>query len=182
MTNILVINTSANAKASISRILVEETIAKLHEVDPGASVVARDLGQDPIPHLADANLAGVRGAPKTDIELATRRLSDELLTELRAADILVIGAPMYNFSISTPLRSWFDYILRAHETFSYSEAGPKGLLNGKRVIVLESRGGLYSEGPGQANDFQEPYLRLLLGFIGLTDVTYIHAEKLGFGP
>ncbi len=182
MANILVINTSANAKASISRSLVEETVAKLREVDPDAAVVARDLGQAPIPHLAEANLAGVRGVPKTDIELATRRLSDELLTELRAADILVLGAPMYNFSISTLLRSWFDFILRAHETFSYSEAGPKGLLSGKRVIVLESRGGLYSEGPGQATDFQEPYLRLLLGFIGLTDVTYIRAEKLGFGP
>jgi 3-hydroxyisobutyrate dehydrogenase-like beta-hydroxyacid dehydrogenase/FMN-dependent NADH-azoreductase len=182
MANILVINTSVRGKTSISRTLVEETVARLREADPGASVVARDLGQNPIPHLIDANLAGVRGVPKTGIELETRRLSDELLTELRAADILVIGAPMYNFSISTLLRSWFDYILRAHETFAYSEAGPKGLLSGKRVLVLESRGGLYSVGAEQANDFQEPYLRLLFGFIGLTDVTFIRAEKLGFGP
>jgi len=89
---------------------------------------------------------------------------------------------MYNFSISTGLRAWFDYVLRAGETFSYSEVGPKGLLTGKRVIVVESRGGLYTEGPAKAIDFQEPYLRTLLGFIGLSDVTFIHAEKLGFGP
>jgi FMN-dependent NADH-azoreductase len=88
---------------------------------------------------------------------------------------------MYNFSIPSTLRTWFDHVLRAGETFSYSEAGPKGLLEGKRVIVVESRGGLYSEGPGEALDFQEPYLRQLLGFIGLTDVTFVHAEKIGYG-
>jgi FMN-dependent NADH-azoreductase len=89
---------------------------------------------------------------------------------------------MYNFSIPSGLRAWFDYVLRPGVTFSYSEAGPQGLLTGKRVIVIESRGGLYSEGPAQAMDFQEPYLRTLLGFIGLADVTFIHAEKIGFGP
>jgi FMN-dependent NADH-azoreductase len=105
-----------------------------------------------------------------------------LIAELRAGDIIVIGAPMYNFSIPTTLRAWFDYVLRAGETFSYSELGPKGLVTGKRAFVVESRGGLYSEGPGQASDFQEPYLRRLLGFIGITDVTFIHAEKTAFGP
>ena len=89
---------------------------------------------------------------------------------------------MYNFSISTGLKAWFDYVLRAGETFKYSETGPEGLLSGKRVIVIEARGGLYSEGPAQAIDFQEPHLRTLLRFIGLTDVTFIHAEKIGFGP
>jgi FMN-dependent NADH-azoreductase len=118
----------------------------------------------------------------TDAELNARTLSNELIAELRNADTIVIGAPMYNFSISTGLRAWFDYVLRAGETFSYSEAGPLGLLKGKRVIVIESRGGLYSEGPAKAIDFQEPYLRQLLGFMGLTDVAFIHAEKIGFGP
>ena len=84
--------------------------------------------------------------------------------------------------MTTGLRSWFDYVLRAGETFSYSSAGPKGLLAGKRVIVIESRGGLYSEGPGNAFDFQEPYLRHLFGFIGITDVTFVRAEKIGYGP
>ncbi|PJN93180.1 hypothetical protein CNY89_22950, partial [Amaricoccus sp. HAR-UPW-R2A-40] len=93
-----------------------------------------------------------------------------------------LGAPMYNFSLPTALRSWFDHVLRAGETFSYSEAGPKGLLTGKKAVVIESRGGLYSEGPAQAIDFQEPYLRHLLGFIGITDVTFVRAEKIGYGP
>ena len=135
-----------------------------------------------MPHLTEATLAGVRGEPATEAEHAARALSDALIAELRAADTIVIGAPMYNFSIPTTLRAWFDHVLRAGETFSYSEAGPKGLLAGKRVIVVESRGGLYSEGPAQAIDFQEPYLRHLLGFIGLTDVTFVHAEKIGYGP
>ena len=124
----------------------------------------------------------MRGEPATQEELAARALSDTLIAELRAADTIVIGAPMYNFSVATGLRAWFDHVLRAGETFSYSEAGPKGLLGGKRVIVVESRGGLYSEGPAQAVDFQEPYLRHLLGFIGLTDVSFVHAEKIGYGP
>jgi FMN-dependent NADH-azoreductase len=142
----------------------------------------RDLGAAPTPHLTTANVAGVRGVPTTDTERAARALSDELIAELRAADTIVIGAPMHNFSIPTGLRSWFDYVLRAGETFKYSEAGPRGLLTGKRVIVIESRGGLYSEGPAQTLDFQEPYLRHLLGFVGLTDVTFIRAEKIGYGP
>ena len=88
---------------------------------------------------------------------------------------------MYNFGVPTGLRAWFDHVLRAGETFAYSEAGPKGLLADKRAIVIESRGGLYSEGHAKAIDFQEPYLRQLLGFIGVTDVTFVHAEKIGFG-
>jgi FMN-dependent NADH-azoreductase len=105
-----------------------------------------------------------------------------LIAELRAADVIVIGAPMYNFSVATNLRAWFDHVLRAGVTFRYTEAGPEGLLPGKRVIVVETRGGLYSEGPAKAVDFQEPYLRHLLGFIGLADVTFVRAEKIGFGP
>ncbi len=182
MTNILVLNSSVLGDGSVSKLLVEEAVHGLLKANPGATVVERDLGSAPIPHLVTANVAGVRGVPTTEAELAARALSDKLIAELRVADIIVIGAPMYNFSIPTGLRAWFDYVLRAGETFSYSEAGPQGLLAGKRVIVIESRGGLYSEGPARAIDFQEPYLRTLLGFIGLSDVTFIHAEKLGFGP
>ena len=182
MSTFLVLNSSVSGDASVSRILVEEVVSRLLEAEPGATVVQRDLGAAPIPHLTTSNLAGVRGVPATDAELAARALSDQLLAELRAADTVVIGAPMYNFSIPTGLRAWFDYVLRAGETFSYSEAGPRGLLGGKRVIVIELRGGLYSEGPAQAIDFQEPYLRHLLGFMGLADVVFIHAKKIGFGP
>ena len=128
-----------------------------------------------MPHLTEDTLAGVRGEPKNDAERVTRALSDELLAELRAADIIVIGAPMYNFGVATSLRAWFDHVLRAGETFRYSEAGPKGLLSGKCVIVVESRG-FYSEGPSKAVDFQEPYLSHLLGFMGLTDVTFVRAR------
>jgi FMN-dependent NADH-azoreductase len=127
-------------------------------------------------------VAGVRGTPSTDAGHRSRRLSDELLAELRAADTLVIGAPMYNFGLPTGLRAWFDHVLRAGEAFSYSDSGPRGLLGGRRAIVVESRGGLYSEGPGQALDFQEPYIRQLLGFIGITDVAFIRAERIGYGP
>jgi FMN-dependent NADH-azoreductase len=180
--NVLVINSSAAREGSVSRILVEETVARLQEANPLATIVRRDLGETPVPHLTVATLDGVRGTPSTNAERDARALSDELLAELRAADTIVIGAPMYNFGVTTALRSWFDYVLRAGETFSYSAAGPKGLLTNKRAIVIESRGGLYSEGPANAIDFQEPYLRHLLGFMGVTDVTFVHAEKIGYGP
>jgi FMN-dependent NADH-azoreductase len=182
MKSLLVINSSAAREGSVSRTLVEETVAHLLEAHPTASVARRDLGETPVPHLTVSTLNGVRGTPSTDAERAARALSDELIAELRAADTVVIGAPMYNFGITTGLRAWFDHVLRAGETFSYSEAGPKGLMTGKRVVVIESRGGLYSEGPASAIDFQEPYLRHLLGFIGITDVTFVHAEKIGYGP
>ena len=182
MKSLLVINSSAAREGSVSRTLVEETVDRLLEASPEARVVRRDLGTTPVPHLTVDTLSGVRGQPATDAENAARELSDELIAELRAADTIVIGAPMYNFSVPTSLRAWFDHVLRAGETFSYSEAGPKGLLGGKRVIVIDSRGGLYSEGPAGAYDFQEPYLRHLLGFVGITDVTFVHAEKIGFGP
>lgn len=182
MSNLLVINSSANTGESVSRILIDEAVSQILAAAPGTHIVRRDLGADPVPHLTTANLAGVRGTPATAEELATRALSDELIAELKAAGTVVIAAPMYNFSVPTSLRSWFDFVLRAGETFKYSEAGPEGLLKGKKVIVLTSRGGLYSEGPAVAADFQEPYLRHLLGFVGITDVTFIHAEKIGFGP
>ena len=182
MKSLLVINSSAAREGSVSRTLVEETVERLLESNPFAHVVRRDLGEHPMPHLTVDTLNGVRGTPATDAEHRARLLSDALIAELREADTIVIGAPMYNFGVTTGLRSWFDYVLRAGETFSYSSAGPKGLLAGKRVIVIESRGGLYSEGPAAAVDFQEPYLRHLLGFIGLTDVTFVRAEKIGYGP
>lgn len=182
MKSLLVINSSAAREGSVSRELVEFTVDRLLQAAPESRVVRRDLGADPVPHLAVETLNGVRGTPETVAERAARALSDELIAEARAADTIVIGAPMYNFSVATGLRAWFDHVLRAGETFSYSAEGVKGLLGGKRVIVIESRGGLYTEGPASAIDFQEPYLRHLLGFVGITDVTFVHAEKIGYGP
>lgn len=182
MKTLLVINSSVSGANSASRLLVEHAAAEFEKINPGARIIRRDVGEAPIPHLTTETLAGVRGVPQTESEQRTRRLSDELIAELRAADTIIIGAPMYNFGVPTGLRAWFDHVLRAGETFAYSEAGPKGLLAQKSALIIESRGGIYCEGPTKAIDFQEPYLRQLLGFIGITDVTFIHAEKIGFGP
>jgi FMN-dependent NADH-azoreductase len=180
--NILVINSSAAGRDSVSRVLVADAVSKLLEAEPNAKVTHRDLGESPPPHLIVETLNGVRGTAATENEFAARRLSDDFIGELKAADTVVIGAPMYNFSVPTTLRAWFDHVLRPGATFSYADGAPRGLLGGKRVIVIESRGGLYSEGPAKAVDFQEPYLRQLLGFMGITDVTFVHAEKIGYGP
>jgi FMN-dependent NADH-azoreductase len=181
MTTILVLDSTVNGEASVSKALLREALGALTDNAP-AHVVTRDLGREPVPHLTEATVRGIRGEAQSPDERAARALSDELIAELRAADTVVIGAPMYNFSIPTGLRAWFDHVLRAGQTFRYTEAGPEGLLVGKKVIVIESRGGLYSEGPAQTADFQEPYLRHLLGFIGLTDVIFVRAERIGFGP
>lgn len=143
--NILVIDSAVSGEASVSKGLVREAIAAFTTSRP-ASVIHRDLGRDPIPHLMEGTLAGVRGEAVSEAEKEARTLSDTLIDELRSADTVIIGAPMYKFGISTGLRAWFDHVLRAGETFRYTETGPRGLLDGKRVIVVESRGGLYSEG------------------------------------
>jgi FMN-dependent NADH-azoreductase len=181
MSNILVLDSAATGDASVSRTLVREAVDALKTPGTGG-VVYRDLDAAPLPHLTNATVAGIRAEPASDSEHAARALSDELIAELREADVIVIGAPMYNFSVPTTLRAWFDHVLRAGETFRYTEKGPQGLLPGKRVIVVESRGGLYSSGPAQGMDAQEPHLRTLLGFVGISDVAFIRAEKLGFGP
>lgn len=182
MTNILVINSSVQGEASVSKLLVADVVRELVDTHPSAEVTYRNLGDTPIPHLTTATIAGIRGTPQSPAEHTARALSDSLLAELRAADIVVIGSAMYNFSVSTGLRSWFDYILRPGESFSYSEAGPRGLITGKRVIVVEARGGAYVDGPAQPMDFQEPYLKTMLGLAGMMDVTFIQAEKIGYGP
>lgn len=183
MFKVLVLNSSVGGADSVTRILVDDAVAAIRANVPNAQVVSRDLAANPIPHLAPDGVAGVRSPnATTPAEIVARDLSDTLIGELREADTIVIGAPMYNFGLPSTLRTWFDHVLRAGHTFSYSEAGPEGLLKGKKAIIIEARGGLYSEGPAQALDFQEPYLRQLLGFIGITDVTFIRAEKIGYGP
>ncbi|WP_336810802.1 FMN-dependent NADH-azoreductase [Bosea sp. MMO-172] len=183
MATVLVLNSSASGADSVSRQLVQATVARLRAQNPGVHVVERDLDANPIPHLNAETTAAVRaGINGTKAQQDALALSNALVEELKAADTIVIGAPMYNFGIPSTLKSWFDYVLRAGITFSYSEAGPEGLLKNKRAIVVESRGGLYSSGPAQSLDSQEPHLRTMLGFSGITDVTFIRAEKLGYGP
>lgn len=183
MSSLLVINSSASGAASVSKQLIEETVARLRGQNPALAVVERDLGTHPVPHLDADSAAAIRGAePVNAAQTTAKALSDTLVAELKAADVVVIGAPMYNFGIPSTLKAWFDHVLRAGVTFKYGEAGPEGLLTGKRAIVVESRGGLYSSGPAQPMDSQEPHLRTMLRFMGIVDVTFVRAEKLGFGP
>lgn len=183
MSTALVITSSALGEASVSNQLVEETVSRLRSQDPALRVIARDLGHDPVPHLTIDSATALRGGePRNEAQAAARTLSDGLIAELMAADLIIIGAPMYNFGMPSTLKAWFDYILRAGITFRYSETGPEGLLKGKRALVIESRGGFYSEGPAQMMDSQEPHIRTLLGFMGISDVTFLRAEKLAFGP
>ncbi|WP_226372658.1 FMN-dependent NADH-azoreductase [Allosphingosinicella flava] len=182
MANVLIINSSAQGDASVSSRLTREFAERVRAARPDAAIAVRDVGRDPVPHLVAETVAGIRGQPVTDAERAARTLSDTLVDELRAADILVIGAPMYNFGIPSTLKTWFDHVLRARVTFRYTENGPEGLMTGKKVIVIESRAGIYSEGEAAAMDAQEPHLRGMLGFMGLTDVAFVRVEGLAFGP
>lgn len=180
--NILVVSSSANGEASVSSGLAARFVDNVREANPAATVVRRDVGANPLPHLTQETVAAIKGEPATPAELEARDLSDALIAELQQADVILIASPMYNFGISSTLKSWFDHIARAGVTFRYTPEGPEGLLKGKKTVVIVSRAGLYSEGPGVAMDGQEPYLRAMLGFVGLDDVTWIRAEKLAFGP
>jgi len=183
MSTLLVLNSSASGAASVSKQLIEETVTRLRGQNPALKVVERDLGTSPVPHLTADSAAAIRGAePANEAQKQAQALSDTLVDELKAADVIVIGAPMYNFGIPSTLKAWFDHVLRAGVTFKYGDAGPEGLLKGKRAVVVLSRGGLYSSGPAQPLDSQEPHLRTMLGFIGISDITFVRAEKLGYGP
>ena len=182
MRNVLFITSSANGEASVSNRLAAEFEADLRETHPGIGIVRRDIGVDTLPHLTAETVAAIRGTPETSAEMASRALSDILIAEMKAADLIVIGSPMYNFGMSSTLKTWFDHVLRAGVTFRYTEEGPEGLLKGRKAVVIESRAGFYSEGPGAAMDSQEPHIRTLLGFMGIDDIDWVRAEKLAFGP
>jgi FMN-dependent NADH-azoreductase len=159
-------------------------VAALTQADPRLDVIRRDLDAEPIPHLDSRRLPTVR--PANAPEGATGVPDPEgasALDEFLAADIVVIGAPMYNFTVPSQLKAWIDRILIAGRTFRYTEAGPLGLAGGKRVIIASSRGGLYASGmPFEAYDFQEKYLPAVFAFIGIEDVEFMRAEGLAFGP
>lgn len=182
MTTVLTLRSSILGEASASNQLINDTIASLRAEDATIRVIDRDLAARPIPHLDGDGANGLRADPANARQHEARALSDQLVHELQSADILLIGAPMYNFGISSMLKSWFDHVLRAGVTFRYSDNGPQGLLAGKRAIVVLTRGGFYSDGPTRTMDAQEPHLRTLLGFVGITDQTFVRAEKLAFGP
>ncbi|HEX8466944.1 MAG TPA: FMN-dependent NADH-azoreductase [Allosphingosinicella sp.] len=182
MTNVLIVDSAATGEASVTRRLTAELESALRGRGP-VRIVHRDVGTHPVPHLTAETTPAIRGAKAgTEAARESIALSDALIAELKAADVVVIGAPMYNFGIASTLKAWFDHVLRAGITFRYSEAGPEGLLKGKKAIVIESRAGLYSSGPSAPMDSQEPHLRTLLGFMGLDDVSFVRVEKLAFGP
>ena len=182
MKNVLFITSSAQAENSVSGRLAREFEAQLSDSFRGVRIVRRDVGSDTLPHLTADTVGAIRGTAETEAEKATLALSDTLVAEMQAAELIVIASPMYNFGMSSTLKAWFDHVLRAGVTFRYTEAGPEGLLKDKKAVVIESRAGLYSEGAAAGLDSQEPHLRTLLGFIGINDVTWVRAEKLAFGP
>jgi FMN-dependent NADH-azoreductase len=183
MTAILHVSSSVRSTGSISRQLSNEFVAKLKAGNAGSTVVERDLTAQPVPHLSEQMMGAYftpaenRSAEQNSIV----KLSDNLVAELLAADVIVIGAPMYNFSVSSTLKAWIDHIARAGLTFKYTDTGPVGLVSGKKVVIFTSRGGVYSHGPAKPLDFQETYLRAVLGFIGITDITFVHSEGLAMG-
>jgi FMN-dependent NADH-azoreductase len=183
MATILHINSSVRNHGSLSRQLTGEFLAKWQAANPADMVVERDLAAVPVPHLTE-QMMGAFFTPadqRSPEQAQTVQLSDTLVDELLSADVIVIGAPMYNFSVSSTLKAWIDHVARAGRTFQYSAAGVVGLATGKRVFIVTATGGVYSEGPSQSFDFLATYLRSVLGFMGMTDVTFIRAEGLAMG-
>ncbi|MCC2959129.1 NAD(P)H-dependent oxidoreductase [Massilia sp. IC2-278] len=178
--NILQITSSLRGEQSESNRVANSIVAKLVAANPNANVVTRDLARQPHPQLDEAAL----GALFTPVESRTAEqsarvaLDDALIAQVQAADVVVIGAPMYNFGIPVQLKSWFDAIARAGVTFRYTENGPEGLLKGKKVFVATARGGIY---PADA-DPQVPFVRMLLNFLGMTDQTFVYSAAQSMGP
>ncbi len=179
--NILQINSSARSNGSESSRLADTIVAKLSATSPQATVLRRDLASDPHPLIDESTLQALftPAEQRTAAQAARVALDDALIAQVQAADVIVIGAPTYNFGITAQLKSWFDAIARAGVTFKYGATGPIGLLTGKKVYVALSRGGVHRNGP---TDTQFAHIKMFLSFLGMTDVQYIFAEGLGMGP
>jgi FMN-dependent NADH-azoreductase len=178
MKNILLIQSSPRGIESLSQQVALSIVSDLQARYAEAKVVVRDLAENPPPHVGSAFVGGVKAQPGqlSREESAAVALSDSLIAELSAADVLVLAVPMHNFGPPSTLKAWIDHVVRAGRTFSYSADGLEGLVKGKRAILVLARGGVYSDGPFKPFDFQEPYLRTILGFIGITDVDVVHVE------
>ena len=179
--NILQVNSSARRAGSQSTRLANHLVQRLRDAYPEATVTVRDLTADPHPVLDETALTALfTPAAQHTLEQAARvALDDALIAQIKAADVVVLGVPMYNFGVSTQLKNWIDAISRAGVTFRYTEKGPEGLLTGKKVYVALTRGGRYRNTPA---DSQVPYLKTVLGFLGMTDVHFVYAEGLSMGP
>jgi len=180
--NILQVNSSARADGSHSTRLANTVVERVQRSLPEAgTLVVRDLGRQPHPELNETALQALfTPAEQRSAEQAARvALDDALIAELQAADVLVLGVPMYNFGVPAALKNWIDAIARAKVTFQYTANGPEGLLKGKKVYIALTRGGQYRNTP---SDTQVPYLRTVLSFLGMTDIQFVYAEGLAMGP
>ena len=176
---ILRIDTSMRHTGSVTRALTDKLVARLRAASPGSEVTVRDLAAG-VPLVNEAWIGAnfTDPAERDDAQRAALAHSDELVAELKAADTLVIGLPIYNFGVPAAFKAWVDMIARARETFRYTEAGPEGLMTGKRALVVVASGGVPV---GSAADFATPYVRHVLGFIGITEVEFISADSLMSG-
>jgi FMN-dependent NADH-azoreductase len=170
---------SSARTSSVTRRLTAKFAEEWRKNHPDGVVIQRDLSATVIPLITDDwNATHLEQSKRTPVQQSYLSTSDELIEELEAADTVVIGAPMYNFTIPSSLKAWIDQIVRLGKTVGYGPNGPQGLLTKKKVVIITSRGSAYEKGTArEAFDFQEPYLRHVLGFIGLTDVTFVHAEN-----
>lgn len=180
MTTLLKINASLFSTQGQSSQLAERFVAARLAANPELKVISRDLAAEPVPHLDAARFLSFLAKPeeRSAEQQAVVAYSDALIEEVRQADEIVIGLPMYNFGVPSTLKAWFDHIARAGVTFRYTATGPEGLLTGKKVTVFAARGGLYA---GTPKDSQTTYVRDFLGFIGITDVEFVYAEGLNMG-
>jgi FMN-dependent NADH-azoreductase len=182
MSQILLITSSPRVDSHSTR--VARRLADKLASRPGSRLTVRDLTRQPLPHIDDT-FAVARNTPAdhlTSAQKSALSLSDQLLTELFAADTVIIAAAMVNFGIPSSLKAYIDYVVRPGVTFRYGEKGPEGLVKGKKAYLVVARGGVYTEGPMQAFNFQDTYLKAALGFIGITDVEVIAVEGVAFGP
>lgn len=182
---LLHVDSSITGPASISRQLSAAIVDRLRHVVPQVEVTRRDLEADPLPYFDAATLGGVavQPTPQPPEHRAEARLDREVLDEFMAADVVVIGAPMYNFGVPAQLKTWIDYLAIAGVTFRYTAEGPVGLAGGKTVFIASARGGLYGPGtPAAPMEHQVSYLRGALGFFGITDVQVVEAEGLKVNP
>ena len=178
---ILQINSSARSAGANSTRLADAITARLKAANPAAVVELRDLAANPHPVLDEAAIGALftPAEQRTPEQAARVALDDALIAQLQSADAIVLGVPMYNFGVPVQLKTWIDAIARAGVTFRYTENGPEGLVKGKKVYVALARGGIYRDTPA---DSQVPYLKGVLGFLGMTDVEFIYAEGLAMGP
>lgn len=175
---ILQVNASIRGSASASTRLANSIVARLRALAPAAAYEVRELGEQPILDGAALGALFTPADARTAEQAARVAIDDATIAQVQAADVIVLGVPMYNFGVPVQLKAWIDAICRAQVTFRYTANGPEGLLTGKKVFVALARGGLYRDTPA---DSQVPYLKAVLGFLGMKDVHFIHAEGLSMG-